>query len=49
MGLGGYIEQHSDESLVMRNDCRVLAFTVIDIKKDAGHDRIHSESLQGRL
>lgn len=29
----------------MRNDFRVLAFMVIDIKKDAGHDRIHSAGL----
>lgn len=32
----------------MRNDFRVLAFMVIDIKKDAGNDRIYSEGLQGR-
>jgi len=33
----------------MRNDFRVPIFMVIDIKKDAEHDRIQSEGLQGRL
>lgn len=30
----------------MRNDFRVPDFMLIDINKDAGHDRIQSEGLQ---
>lgn len=33
----------------MKDDLKVLALVVIDINRDAVHDRIHPEGLQGRL
>lgn len=47
----GSTEQCEDESLVLRRDFQVLAFVMTDINQSwvAGHSKVYSKGLQGRL